>query len=259
MDGESDSLPFPFIVDVRNIAQAHIQAAITPKAKGQRYLVSNSDTVPNSAVIAVLKERFPGLKFKDAQKEDAKPVLENKKVSQYCKKQCQFQALLYCTSLASIASKVIVYSVADTVVSGLDMQYTICQACSVHQLAKHLPMPCSDCSAINPVQGLRSSAARNAFSCFAPDSAVCDTDSTACGAGAARAWCSDHPLPGHHCGHGHHSHSERHCQATEEVIYSLMLPNNPYLLLGKLLLSAKWIIGQCVKLLFISLFSCASN
>lgn len=82
VEGESDSLPFPFVVDVRNIAQAHIQAAITPKAKGQRYLVSNSDTVPNSAVIAVLKERFPGLKFKDAQKEDAKPVLDNKKVQQ---------------------------------------------------------------------------------------------------------------------------------------------------------------------------------
>ena len=80
VEGESEALPFPFVVDVRNIAQAHIHAAVTPKAKGQRYLVSNKDTVPNSAVIAVLRERFPGLKFKNAQHEDPKPVLENTKV-----------------------------------------------------------------------------------------------------------------------------------------------------------------------------------
>ena len=80
LEGNSNALPFPFIVDVRNIAQAHIQAAITPKAKGQRYLVSNANTVPNSQVIAVLKERFPGLKFMDADKEEPKPVLDNSKV-----------------------------------------------------------------------------------------------------------------------------------------------------------------------------------
>ena len=81
LEGESTGLPFPFVVDVRNIAQAHIQAAVTPKANGQRYLISNADTVPNSTVIAVLKERFPGLKFKDAEQEESKPVLDNSKVS----------------------------------------------------------------------------------------------------------------------------------------------------------------------------------
>ena len=80
VEGSSNGLPFPFVVDVRNIAQAHIQAAVTPKAKGQRYLLSNADTVPNSEVISVLKERFPGLKFKDAEHEDSKPVLDNSKV-----------------------------------------------------------------------------------------------------------------------------------------------------------------------------------
>ena len=80
LEGSSNGLPFPFIVDVRNIAQAHIQAAVTPKAKGQRYLVSNASTVPNSDVISVLKERFPALKFKDAEHEDSKPVLDNSKV-----------------------------------------------------------------------------------------------------------------------------------------------------------------------------------
>jgi len=81
LEGESNGLPFPFVVDVRDIAQAHIQAAVTPKANGQRYLISNADTVPNSTVIAVLKERFPGLKFKDAEQEESKPVLDNSKVS----------------------------------------------------------------------------------------------------------------------------------------------------------------------------------
>lgn len=81
VEGTSSEIPFPFIADVRNIAQAHILAAITPKAKGQRYLVSNADTVPSSAIIDVLKERFPGLKFKDAAKqEDRKPVLSVSKV-----------------------------------------------------------------------------------------------------------------------------------------------------------------------------------
>ena len=80
LEGDSNEVPFPFIVDVRNIAEAHIQAAVTPKANGQRYLVSNADTVPASAIIEVLKERFPGLKFKDAKSEDSKPVLDNSKV-----------------------------------------------------------------------------------------------------------------------------------------------------------------------------------
>lgn len=81
LEGETNEVPFPFIADVRNIAHAHIQAAVTPEAKGQRYLVSNADTVPGSAIIAVLKERFPGLQFKDAKHEDRKPVLDNSKVS----------------------------------------------------------------------------------------------------------------------------------------------------------------------------------
>lgn len=80
LEGQSNEVPFPFIVDVRNIAEAHIQAAVTPEAKGQRYLVSNADTVPGSAIIGVLKERFPGLKFKDAKHEERKPVLDNSKV-----------------------------------------------------------------------------------------------------------------------------------------------------------------------------------
>lgn len=80
LEGDSNEIPFPFVVDVRNIAEAHIQAAVTPNAKGQRYLVSNADTVPASAIIEVLKERFPGLKFKDVKPEDRKPVLDNSKV-----------------------------------------------------------------------------------------------------------------------------------------------------------------------------------
>ena len=81
MEGTSNEIPFPFVVDVRNVAEAHIQAAVVPEAKGQRYIMSNSSTVPASLVLDVLKERFPGFKFKDAEHEDRKPVLENTKVS----------------------------------------------------------------------------------------------------------------------------------------------------------------------------------
>lgn len=80
VEGDSNEIPFPFVVDVRNIAEAHIQAAVSPKSNGQRYLVSNADTVPASAIIEVLKQRFPGLKFRDAKPEERKPVLDNSKV-----------------------------------------------------------------------------------------------------------------------------------------------------------------------------------
>lgn len=79
VEGKSNALPFPFIVDVRDVAKAHIAAAVTQKAKG-RYLVSNANTVTNSQVIEILRERFPGLDFKDAEKEESKPVLSNDKV-----------------------------------------------------------------------------------------------------------------------------------------------------------------------------------
>jgi len=93
VEGTSNEIPFPFVVDVRNIAQAHIQAAVTPKAKGQRYLISNAATVPSCEIVSVLKERFPGLKFKDADKhEDRKDVLDNSKVN-------FFQAALTMVSL----------------------------------------------------------------------------------------------------------------------------------------------------------------
>ena len=99
LEGDSNEIPFPFVVDVRNIAEAHIQAAVTPKAKGQRYLVSNADTVPASAIIEVLKERFPGLKFKDAKSEDRTPVLDNSKViKQSLACFCCF-AIFLCTKL----------------------------------------------------------------------------------------------------------------------------------------------------------------
>jgi len=79
LENESSELPFPFIVDVRNIAEAHIAAAVTPSAKG-RYLVSNASTVPNCQVIAILEERFPALQFQKAKQEDSKQVLVNDKV-----------------------------------------------------------------------------------------------------------------------------------------------------------------------------------
>ena len=79
LENESSELPFPFIVDVRNIAEAHIAAAVTPSAKG-RYLLSNANTVPNSQVVAFLEERFPGLQFQKAKQEQSKPVLVNDKV-----------------------------------------------------------------------------------------------------------------------------------------------------------------------------------
>ncbi|DBB08436.1 hypothetical protein WJX82_010444 [Trebouxia sp. C0006] len=108
LEGESTGLPFPFVVDVRNIAQAHIQAAVTPKANGQRYLISNADTVPNSTVIAVLKERFPGLKFKDAEQEESKPVLDNSKVQ----KQLGISIIPYRDTIIDMATTLIQNGIA---------------------------------------------------------------------------------------------------------------------------------------------------
>ena len=94
LESESSELPFPFIVDVRNIAEAHIAAAVTPSAKG-RYLVSNANTVPNCQVIAILEERFPGLQFQKAKQEDSKPVLVNDKVCLLC---CPFVSTVLLSS-----------------------------------------------------------------------------------------------------------------------------------------------------------------
>lgn len=53
------------MVDVRNIAQAHIKAGFTPRAKG-RYIVAN-ETIPMLDMANTIEQKFPG-KFKTAKK-----------------------------------------------------------------------------------------------------------------------------------------------------------------------------------------------
>ncbi|KAG2482420.1 hypothetical protein HYH03_018655 [Edaphochlamys debaryana] len=48
-------------VDVRDVARAHVQAALVPEAAGRRYIVSNPRSVSARTVTSVLKARVPQL------------------------------------------------------------------------------------------------------------------------------------------------------------------------------------------------------
>jgi nucleoside-diphosphate-sugar epimerase len=66
-----------WVCDVRDIARAHILAAETPSAKGQRFIVSQADTHSPKFFTDTLKARFPGYKIKDGEGKPTEPVLDN--------------------------------------------------------------------------------------------------------------------------------------------------------------------------------------
>ena len=69
------------IVDVRDVARAHILAAEVPHAKG-RYILSHSHTHENGELYEALALRFPQYRYpSDAY--ESKHVLDNSKVSLY--------------------------------------------------------------------------------------------------------------------------------------------------------------------------------
>ncbi|KAK9803315.1 hypothetical protein WJX73_000726 [Symbiochloris irregularis] len=67
------------VIDVRDIARAHILAAELPKASG-RYLLSHADTVSIGDVYRELSQRFPQYKYPAFEPEPSKPLYDNSKV-----------------------------------------------------------------------------------------------------------------------------------------------------------------------------------
>lgn len=78
---EGQALPFSFPwCDNRDVARAHIQAAVNPKASG-RYIVGHPNTVPASYVYGVLSKGLPDFDWAKPDKEESpSPMLSNKKI-----------------------------------------------------------------------------------------------------------------------------------------------------------------------------------
>jgi nucleoside-diphosphate-sugar epimerase len=78
IEGKTPSI-IPWVVDVRDIAKAHIGAIEVPSAKG-RYLVSQSHTHSKKFFTDTLKKRFPEYKIQDGEDEPRKQLIDNSKV-----------------------------------------------------------------------------------------------------------------------------------------------------------------------------------
>lgn len=59
--GEAGGSWLTFAADVRDVARAHVLAALHPAAPGQRYVVARPAASSPSEVAALLSARFPGL------------------------------------------------------------------------------------------------------------------------------------------------------------------------------------------------------
>ena len=75
MEGKKESL-IPWIVDVRDIARAHVLAAERPEAGG-RYIVSNNHTVGSARLFKALKQAFPEYAIPEAKEEPSKQILQD--------------------------------------------------------------------------------------------------------------------------------------------------------------------------------------
>ena len=79
VEGEVLPMTFPWC-DNRDVARAHIQAAVNPKASG-RYIVAQPNTIPPSFVYGVLSKGLPGYVWGKPDKEEAQnPMIDNAKV-----------------------------------------------------------------------------------------------------------------------------------------------------------------------------------
>ncbi|DBA93368.1 hypothetical protein WJX79_011071 [Trebouxia sp. C0005] len=78
---ESDTIAgTPVIVDVRDVAKAHILAATLPQAEG-RYIISNRKPITPRLVSDVLQARFPHLQIPTGKQEDAPEKIDNSKAT----------------------------------------------------------------------------------------------------------------------------------------------------------------------------------
>ena len=78
---EGSPLPFAFPwCDNRDVAKAHIQAAVNPTASG-RYIVAQPNTIPHSYVYEVLSKGLPQFAWAKPEKEEAQnPMIDNAKI-----------------------------------------------------------------------------------------------------------------------------------------------------------------------------------
>merc|ERR1712232_384529 len=79
IEGEPLGMAFPWC-DNRDVARAHIQAAVNPEASG-RYIVSQPSTVPPSFVHETLSKAFPEYMWGKPQDEGTmSPLVNNSKI-----------------------------------------------------------------------------------------------------------------------------------------------------------------------------------
>ena len=78
---EGATLPFAFPwCDNRDVARAHIQAAVNPEASG-RYIVAQPNTIPASYVFGVLSQGLPQFIWTKPEKEEVQnPMIDNTKI-----------------------------------------------------------------------------------------------------------------------------------------------------------------------------------
>lgn len=79
VEGKLDEL-YTRMVDVRDVARAHILAAELPHAKG-RYIVSNAQAYESGEFWEALNRRFPGNRYPSKPYKAGKPTMDTSKVS----------------------------------------------------------------------------------------------------------------------------------------------------------------------------------
>jgi nucleoside-diphosphate-sugar epimerase len=80
--GEISHDLLPWLCDVRDVARAHVLGAENPKAKGQRFIVSQGNTTAPKVITDALKARFPGFKIQDGGNIPSEAFADNSKALQ---------------------------------------------------------------------------------------------------------------------------------------------------------------------------------
>eukprot|EP00891_Asterochloris_glomerata_P002904 jgi/Astpho2/2904/Aster-01053 len=78
MQGESEDL-VPRIVDVRDVARAHVRAMEEPSASG-RYIASLQHAIDTKLAVDALQQRFPGYKLPKGKQGEREQIIDNSKI-----------------------------------------------------------------------------------------------------------------------------------------------------------------------------------
>ena len=87
-----------WLIDVRDVARAHVLAAELPSAKG-RYITSHADTHDAGELYEALAERFPQYAY-PSKPHKSVPKFDNSKVSSNVRSEHRAALLAWCLSLA---------------------------------------------------------------------------------------------------------------------------------------------------------------